>query len=84
LETDVGALRGRLAKAEGEATERATAAATLQAEIVTLQGTLDADRQVGKAAIAAFRIETAAPRAPDGPLGWRQSVVRFFGAWSSF
>jgi hypothetical protein len=84
LGTDVGALRGRLAKAEREATERAAAAATLEAEIITLQGTLDAARKVGKAAIAAFRIETAAPRVPDGPLGWPQLVMRFLGAWSSF
>src|SRR5271165_3912260 len=84
MRAEVGALRGRLARAEGEAQQRAAAAAALQAEIVTLQGTLTAARQVGKAAIAAFRIETAVPMKPDEPRGWRQAIMRFFGARTSF
>jgi hypothetical protein len=58
--------------------------AALQAEIVTLQGTLTAAREVGKAAIAAFRIETAAPMKPGEPRGWRQAIMWFCGARSSF
>jgi|SRR5271166_150644 len=84
VQTEVWGLRGRLARSEGEAQQRAAAAAALQAEIVTLQGTLTAARQVGKAAIAAFRIETAVPMKPDEPRGWRQAIMRFFGARMSF
>src|SRR5271165_3419586 len=84
VQTEVWGLRGRLARSEGEAQQRAAAAAALQAEIVTLQGTLTAARQVGKAAIAAFRIETAVPMKPDEPRGWRQAIMRFFGARTSF
>jgi hypothetical protein len=85
LEAEVGALRGGLARAEREATERAAATAALQAEIAAVQGKLIAAREVGKAAIAAFRIETTAvPPKPDGPRGWRRSIIRFFGAETSF
>jgi hypothetical protein len=84
LQSEIAVLRERLARAECEARERATAAATLQAEIDTLQGTLTAARQVGKAAIAAFRIETAAPKKPDVPRGWRKAIMRFFSAQTSF
>jgi hypothetical protein len=84
LESDVGALRGRLAQAGGEARERAAAAVALQAKIATVQGALTAARQVGRAAIAAFRSETVAPTKPDEPLGWRQAIMRFFGARTSF
>jgi hypothetical protein len=83
-EAEVGALRGRLARAEREATDSAAAAAALQAEIVAVQDTLTAARQVGKAAIAAFRASSAAPMEPDRPLGWRQAIMRFFGAGTSF
>jgi hypothetical protein len=84
LEAKVGTLRRRLEQAEGEAKERAAAAVALQAEIATLQDTLTAAREVGKAAIAAFRIETAAPAKPDRPDGWRRGIMRFFGASTSF
>jgi chromosome segregation ATPase len=81
---EVGALRGRLEQAEGEARERAAAAVALRSEIATLQGTLTAARQVGKAAIAAFRIDTAAPPKRDTPRGWRHAIMRIFGAQPSF
>jgi hypothetical protein len=84
LEAEARALRARLAQAEGEARERAATTAALQAEIETLQGTLTAARQVGKAAIAAFRIETAVPTKPVVPRGWRQAIMRFLGAETSF
>jgi hypothetical protein len=76
FQAELATLRGALAQAEREAQERAAAAAALEAEIVGLQGTLTAARQVGKAAIAAFRIETVAPAKPDGPPGWRRAVMR--------
>ena len=82
LEAEVGALGGRLARAEGEAREREAAVAALEAEIATLHDTLTAARKVGKAAIAAFRTETAAP-APvrlGESRGWRRRMMRFFGA----
>jgi DNA repair exonuclease SbcCD ATPase subunit len=84
LEAEARALRGTLARTEGEARERAATTAALQAEIDTLQETLTAARQVGKAAIAAFRIETAAPAKPVVPRGWRQAIMRFLGAETSF
>ena len=84
LEAEVRTLRGRLAQVEGEARERAATTAALQAEIEALQGTLTAARQVGKAAIAAFRIENAAPPKIDRPHGWRQAIMRFLGAETSF
>ena len=83
MQGELAALRGRLTRAEGEARERAVAAAALQAEIVTLQSTLTAAREVGKAAIAAFRIDTVAPTKPDRPRGWRQAVMRLFGTRTS-
>jgi tetratricopeptide (TPR) repeat protein len=76
LQAEVATLRETLAQAEREAQERAAAAAALEAEIVGLQGTLTAARQVGKAAIAASRIETPAPAKRDKPHGWRQAVMR--------
>jgi hypothetical protein len=84
LQAEIATLRGKLAQAEGEARERAATTAALQAEIETLQGTLTAARQVGKAAIAAFRIETAAPTKPVVQRGWRQAIMRFLGAETSF
>jgi hypothetical protein len=84
LQAELATLCGTLAQAEREAQEHVAAAAALQSEIVRLQGTLDAARQVGKAAIAAFRIETAVPMKRDEPRGWRQAIMRFFGAETSF
>jgi hypothetical protein len=71
LAAEVGTMRERLAQAERQAQRHITDEAALQAEIVGLQGTLAAAREVGKAAIAAFRIDTVAPRNPDRPRGWR-------------
>ena len=83
LQGEIAVLRERLARTERQAEERAAAAAALQAQIGILQGTLDAARHVGKAAIAAIRIETAAPTTLNEPLGWRRAVMRPFGArWS--
>ena len=84
MEAEIAALRGRLAQAEGEVRERAAAAVAQQAEIAAVQGALSAAQQVGKAAIAACRVETVGPAKPDGPIGWRQSIMRFFGAGTSF
>jgi hypothetical protein len=79
VETEVAGLRDALARAEHEAQERAAAGAALQAEMVALQEALTAARQVGKTAIAALRIGNAPPPKPDGPRGWRQAIMRFFG-----
>ena len=78
LRAEVVTLRDARAKEERASQERAASEAALQAEIVTLQGALTAARQVGKAVIAAFRIETAAPTAPYGPSRLRQGIMRFF------
>jgi hypothetical protein len=84
LQSEIAELREMLAQAEREAQERVTAAAVLRKEVVSLQSTVDAARQVGKAAVAAFRIETAAPTKPDRPGGWRRgSIRRFFGGQPS-
>jgi hypothetical protein len=56
----------------------------LQAEIATLHDTLTAAREVGKSAVAAFRLNIAAPPKPDEPRGWLQTVMRIFGAQPNF
>jgi hypothetical protein len=84
LQAEVRTLRERLAEAERETQERRAALGTMRAEIATLQDTLSAARQVGKAAIAAFRVETAAPTKSDSTGGWRRSMMRLFGARTSF
>jgi chromosome segregation ATPase len=84
LQTEIATLRGRLAEAEGEARQRAATTAALQAEIEMLQGRLTAARQVGKAAIAAFRTETVAPTKPLVPRGWRRAAIRLLDADTSF
>ena len=76
-------VRGKLAQTESVASERATAAAALQAEIATLQDALVAARQVGRAAVAAFRINTVVPVKLDERRGWRQAVTRFLGTRAS-
>ena len=83
LQTEVVLLRETLAKAQREAQERAAAVPALQAEIGALQETLTAARQVGKAAIAAFRMDAVAPARPEEPRGWRRAVMRFVGTWTS-
>jgi hypothetical protein len=75
---EVATLREALAQTEREGRRRAAAAAALQAEIVALQDTLAAARQVGHAAIVAFRIDTAASQKPERARGWRQLIMRFF------
>jgi hypothetical protein len=63
-QADVRVLREKLAATERENEQRTAYVAALQFEIATLRGTLAAARQVGKAATAAFRIETAAAATP--------------------
>jgi len=65
-QAEVVTLRETLAKARREAEQRAAAVAALQDDVVALQGTLTAAREVGKAAIAALRIDTAVPTNPTG------------------
>jgi hypothetical protein len=84
MQSQIAGLRETLAQAEREAQQRAAAGTALQSEIAALQEKLTAARQVGKAAIFAFRVETAAPGEPDAPLGWRQAVTRFFRVRTSF
>ena len=84
MQAEIATLRGRLARAEDEASSHASTTAALQAEIAKLQGTLAAARQVGKAAIAAFRVGTAMPPKRDGPRGWRQVIMWLLGAGTSF
>jgi hypothetical protein len=83
LQAEAATLRGRLVEAEGEATER-RAAAALGVQIAALQETLTAAREVGKAAVAAFRLDIAAPAMPHRPGGWRRGILRLFGAQPSF
>lgn len=78
-EAEVGVLRGRLAQAADEATKRLSAVEAFQAEIAALQDTLTAARQVGKAAIAAFRLDAAAPVKSDSTGRWWRRMMRFFG-----
>jgi chromosome segregation ATPase len=80
LQSEIAGLRTMMAQAERAAQERANNMAALQAEIGTLQQTLTAARQVGKAAIAAFRIDAVAAARPDRPRGWRRAVMGLFGA----
>jgi SWI/SNF-related matrix-associated actin-dependent regulator 1 of chromatin subfamily A len=84
LEAEFGALQEKVAQAEREATERRTTTAALEAQIAALQDTLTAAREVGKAALAAFRLDIAAPVKPDRQGGWRRGIMRFFGAQPSF
>jgi hypothetical protein len=83
-QAEVVTLRETLAKAEREAEQRAAAVAALRDDVVALQGTLTAAREVGKAAIAALRIDTAVPTKPDGSRGWRALAMRFLGARTGF
>jgi hypothetical protein len=79
----VSALETALAQAERERQQRAADAAALQDEIAALQGALAAARQVGRAAIAAFRIEAGAPMEPPAQRRW-PAITRFFGITKSF
>jgi sulfotransferase family protein len=84
VQSEIMSLRDALAQAERKVQQHMTAAAALQGEVVTLQETLAAAREVGKAALAAFRIDTAALVKPLGPRGWRHAIAQFFGAPSNF
>jgi uncharacterized protein involved in exopolysaccharide biosynthesis len=84
LQSEIAGLRTMMAQAERAAQERATNVAALQAEIGALQESLAAARQVGKAAIDAFRIGSAAPTKPDERHGWRGALLGFFGVGTSF
>jgi hypothetical protein len=84
LQAEVVTLRRRIVQVEDEATKRREAAAALEAQIATLQDTLAAAREAGRAAVAAFRLDTAPPIKPERQGGWRQGVMRFFGARQSF
>jgi hypothetical protein len=82
-EAELRRLRERLTQAEGEATERRAAVAALEVQVATLQETLTAAREVGKAAVAAFRLDIAAPARLHRPRGWRRGIMRLFGAQPS-
>jgi hypothetical protein len=84
LRAEAGALREKLAAVERETQERTASVGALRAEVATLQDTLSAARQVGRAAIAAFRIETVAPTKLATSRGWRSGMMRFWGARTSF
>jgi hypothetical protein len=84
LEREIAGLRMRLTQTEGEATERRAAAAALEVQIAKLQDTLTAAREVGKAAVAAFRLDIARPGKPERPGGRRRGMMRFFRAQPSF
>jgi hypothetical protein len=83
-QAEVKTLRGRLVQAEGEVTEGGATVARLEVQIAALQGALTAAREVGKAAVAVSRLDTAAPTKPHMPRGWRRGIMRFFGAPPSF
>jgi hypothetical protein len=80
LEVELRGLRDRSGQADREATEQRTTAAALQAEIATLQGALAAAREVGRAAVAAFRVDIAAPAISHARRGRLQAVMKFLGA----
>lgn len=72
-----------LSRAERELSDRNTANAALQSEIIELRGSLAAARDVGRAALAALRIEPAT--VPETSrhsrnAGWRALVLRPFGS----
>jgi hypothetical protein len=83
-ESEIAQLRSTVAKAEHQAQQRGAAAEAMQGQIVVLQSALTIARQVGSAAIAALRIETAAPTKPGAQSGWRQAIMRLFGSQTSF
>jgi Sulfotransferase family len=83
LQSEIAGLRESLAQAQCEAQECAAAGVAMRAEIIALQSALTAARQVGKAAIAAFRGDTQIARKPDGPRGWRRAITQFFGVRTS-
>jgi hypothetical protein len=80
LQAEVVTLRGRLVEAEGEATERRTAAAALEVQVAMLRDTLTAAREVGRAAVSAFRVDIAAPAISHARRGRLQAVMKFLGA----
>jgi len=78
MSAEIEAMRAALAQAKRERQQSVTDAAALRAEIAPLQGTLATARRVGKAAIAAFRTEAAAPMQPLARRPWR-AIARFLG-----
>ena len=78
MSAEIEAMRAALAQAKRERQQSVTDAAALRAEIAPLQGKLAAARRVGKAAIAAFRTEAAAPMQPLARRPWR-AIARFLG-----
>lgn len=84
LEAEIRALRGSLIRAEEAAADRAATVTVMQAEITALRNVLAAARQVGRAAIDAFRINAVAPTVPDLSPRWRQAIMRIFGARESY
>ena len=55
-------------------------AATMHAEIASLQNTLATARQVGRAALEALARGHAIPAPAPDPVGWRQSLRRIFAS----
>jgi Sulfotransferase family len=84
LHSEIIGLRTRLTKAERDAQERVNMVAALQGEIEPLQETLAAARQVGRAAIAALQIGSAAPTKIGRQRRWRLPLLRFLGAGIRF
>jgi hypothetical protein len=80
LEVELLGLRDRSGQADREATEQRTTVAALRAEVATLQGALAAAREVGRAAVAAFRVDIAAPAISHARRGRLQAVMKFLGA----
>jgi chromosome segregation ATPase len=80
LEVELRGLRERSRQADREATEQRTTVAALRAEVATLQGALAAAREVGRAAVAAFRVDIAAPAISHARRGRLQAVMKFLGA----
>jgi hypothetical protein len=80
LKVELRGLRERSARADHEATEHWTAVAALQAEVATLHGSLTAAREVGRAAVNAFRLDIAAPAISHARGGRLQAVIKFLGA----
>jgi hypothetical protein len=84
LQSEIIGLRTKLTKAERDAQERAHTVAALQGEIATLQEALAAARQVGRAAIAALQIGSAAPTRLYRQRRWRLPLLSFLGVGIRF
>jgi hypothetical protein len=69
--TEIEEKAAHLQAAIGERDQIIEAASARASAAEALYSTLTAARQVEKAALAAFRIDTTAPANPAGPRGWR-------------